>query len=142
MSYVRVPLHKQNSDIAKAAEKKNASYESFRPNIIHGTNYKTMEDRPTMQPEARVRRYPNGELDYKWVVGKIVDTILDLEFNAIITPLDAALLTVVFPTKIRKMEPQQAEIITQLSTTEKERVAAMVESVLHDQEVWGRFRGV
>lgn len=146
----RFPLHLQSPDIAKAAKNEaSPSYESFRPNITHpsGQYGKDMtENRATVQDQYRIRRYPNGQLAYDWVAQQIVDAIRALGFNgttgdpnhgsAALTPIQCALLTVVFPMKYRKTEPMQAEILTQLSDSEKEAVALLVEQQLASQENW------
>jgi hypothetical protein len=133
MSISRIPLHLQNPDIAKAARDKNPSFETFRPNEIHPVSYKEMEDRPGLGQAYRVRRHPDGTLDYKWLANQIIDAMRQAEYNGVILPVQAALLTVVFPLKYRKMEPQQAEILTKLTPSEKELVRHIVEA--HEREV-------
>lgn len=144
----KIPLNMQSAEIAKAAAK-NTSYESFRNNVIHPTGgYREMEpgDRANIPEQYRVRRYPSGELDHKWMANQIIDAIHKVEFNgktgdpnygsASLLPLEAALLTVVFPATYRKMEPMQAEILTQLSDTEKEMLAALVTKQMVDEGSW------
>lgn len=148
----RMPLHMQNTEIAKAAE--NKSYESFRPNVVHEPRYANkdmQEQRATVAPEFRMRRYPNGQLDVMWAANQIIDAIHAVEFNgttgdpnygsASLIPLQAALLTVVFPAKYRKMEPMQAEILTQLSDTEKDMLSAIVDKQLADEQAWNAGQG-
>lgn len=149
MNYgARIPLHKQSAEIAKAA-RENPSFESFRPNVVHPTGaYREMEpgDRANIPEQYRVRRYPNGVLDFVWVANQIIDAIHKTEFNgttgdpnlgsASLLPLEAALLTVVFPAKYRKMEPQQAEIMTQLSDSEKQKIAMIVLKQIEDENNW------
>ena len=151
----RKPLHMQNADIAKAAKNASPSWESFRPNIIHPTGaYRDegMNDqRATVAPEYRIRRYPNGQLDVMWTANQIIDAIHKAEYNgttgdpnygsASLLPLEAALLTVVFPEKYRKMEPMQAEILTQLSDSEKDMVRAIVAKQLADESNWNAGQG-
>lgn len=150
----RMPLHMQNPNIAKAAKDASPSYETFRPNVVHPTRYANegmQEQRATIAPEFRMRRYPNGQLDAKWVANQIIDAIHAMEFNgstgdpnfgsASLIPLQAAMLTVVFPAKYRKMEPMQAEIMTQMSDSEKEMVAALVEKQIADEQAWNAGLG-
>ena len=124
----RVPIHLQNSDVSKAFAKKNPSYESFRPNIIREAEYRKMTGRANdgMSAAYRVRRYPNGELDYVWVKDQIVNAIHKMSFNGDVLPIEQALLNVVLPDKYPIMEPQMAEIRTQLSSTEKKTLRALV----------------
>jgi hypothetical protein len=146
-----MPLHFQNPDVKKAA-KQNPSYESFRPNIIHPSGqYREMEDRAGIVPNYRIRRYPNGLLDYRYVVNQILECIRRLEVGAdsgdhnigsgALLPIEAALLTVILPEKYRKTEPMQAEILTQLSDTEKEKIRAIVVHELMDIANWNAGRG-
>lgn len=133
-NHPRVPLHFQNTEIAKAASKGSDSYETFRPNQIHNVQYREMEDRTDLGGQNRIRRYPNGNLDYDYVKNQLVDTFRKLNYGEPILPVEAALLTVIFPLKFRKMEPQQAEIMTQMSKTEKATVVAMFEAWLKEVE--------
>lgn len=129
----RMPLHWQSLDIAKAAKDASPSYETFRPNETFTPQYKEMEDRSSLGQNYRIRRYPNGELDFKWVLNQIIDALRGATYNQTILPIQAALLTVVLPLKHRKMEPQQAEILTKLSDSEKDILKLMLES--HEREV-------
>lgn len=142
MSHIsRIPLHLQNPDIAKAAKNASPSYETFRPNEVHPVQYHEMEDRSSLGQNNRIRRYPNGELDFKWVMNQLVDALRDASYNHILLPIQAALLTVVLPLKHRKMEPQQAEILTKLSDSEKNVIRIMLEA--HEREVdnWNAGQG-
>lgn len=137
------PLWITNPEIAKAVKEgtENPSFESFRANVIHPVEYQEMTDRAGAGVHSRIRRYPNGELDYRWIVAHILELISELEFNQLLVPLDLALLTVVFPTEYRKMEPQQAEIMTRMSASEKARVRDMVEAAVKEQNNWNSGRG-
>ena len=148
----RRPLHMQNGDVAKAVQQ-NGSYESFRPNVIHPTRYNNMSPgaRADIPEQFRIRRYPSGALDFNWVANQIIDAIHKTEFNgktgdpnygsASLLPLEAALLTVVFPATYRKMEPQQADIMTQLSSSEKEMLSVMVMKQIEDEDNWNAGLG-
>lgn len=146
--FPRMPLHLQNAEIAKAA-KDNPSYESFRPNIINPTgNYRAdfPDVRATIHDQCRVRRYPNSQLDVMWTANQIIDAIHKVEFNgttgdpnygsASLLPIECALLTVVFPAKYRKMEPAQAEILTQLTPSEKDQLRLVVLKQIQDEDNW------
>ena len=131
----RVPIHLQNSEVSKAFKPKNPSYESFRPNIMHESDYKKMTGRSNdgMSAAYRVRRYPNGELDYQWVANQIIDALHKMRFNGDVLPVELALLTVILPKKFPMMEPQMAEIRTQLSSTEKRNLKALVEKHMMEE---------
>lgn len=147
----RLPLHLQNPDVAKAAKNEaSPSYESFRPNIDPNRQGQYRADmqqhQATVQDQYRIRRYPNGQLAYDWVAQQVVDAIRALGFNgttgdpnhgsASLTPIQCALLTVVFPAKYRETEPMQAEILTQLSDSEKDAVALLVAQQLESEGNW------
>lgn len=141
----RIPLHWQNPEIRKAEAR--PSMETFRPNITHESKYQKFgPEHSTISQEYRVRRYPNGLLDLQWTANQIVDAIHKLEYNgttgspntgsASLLPVEAALLTVVFPQKYRETEPQQAEILTQLSDSEKMQLRAFIEKQMADEASW------
>lgn len=140
MSYSRIPLHMQNQEIAKAI-KKNPSYESFRPNIIHKPQYQGMEDRATISEQYRIRRDCAGNLDLEWTVNKVLDALYQAEGIGFLTPVEESLLTVLFPMDFQFQEPMLAEIRTQLSDTEKKAVKTLVLARLEEQRNWSAGRG-
>jgi len=139
----RIPLHIQNPALAKAqGAQRSASYESFRDNIIHKPKIRTMgEDRPSTHAMADMRRNPDGTLDYEWAKNVIIDAIHNAATPHAIRPVHLALLQVVFPGKVRRMEPQQAAILTQISDTEKARLKDLVEAHLKEEENWNVGQG-
>ena len=137
----RIPLHMQNTEIAKAAKQSNPSYESFRPNEIHESKYQDMGDRPSTHAMARMRRGPDGVLDLQWATNVILDAIHKAEYNGYLTPLEESLLTVVFPVKFRMTEPQMAEIRTQLSRTEKAKLKQLVSAHISEEANYNAGRG-
>lgn len=137
----RVPLHLQDPEIAKAAAKASPSYESFRKDQIFKPQYKEMENRPSTHAMSMIRRNPDGTLDHNWAKNVIVDAIHNAATPHAILPVHLALLQVVFPGKYRNMEPQQAEILSQLSATEKAKLKDMVEAHLKEEENWNAGQG-
>lgn len=132
----------QGGEMAKAVSKVNPSYESFRPNQIHKPQYQNMDDRPSTHAMSLIRRYPNGELDLIWAANHIIDALRLMEDHPeAVTPLQDALLTVVFPMKFRKMEPRQAEVRTKLSKSEKESLAEYVKAHLAEVTNYNAGRG-
>lgn len=133
----RKPLNWQEGGLEKAVPK-NESYESFRQNEIHPVNYKDMDGSANedMSAAYRVRRYPNGDLDMMWMANQIIDAMHRAESHGVLTPIEMCLLTVIFPMKYRLTEPQQAEIRTQLSKTEKDMLRALIEKQLNDEAGW------
>lgn len=136
----RVPLNMQKGGIEKAV-KKNPSYESARDNQIHKPQYQEMKDRPGISEQSRVRRYPNGELDYRWVMNTVVDAIHKAEAGMYLTPVEESLLTLFFPLKFKKVEAAQAEIRTQLSKTEKAYLEEMIERHIKEEMNYNAGRG-
>jgi hypothetical protein len=136
----RVPLNMQKGGMEKAV-KKNPSYESARANQIHEPQYEKMTDRAGVADQTRIRRYPNGELDYRWVMLTIVDAIHKAESGMYLTPVEESLLTVFFPLKFQKVESAQAEIRTQLSSTEKAYLEEMVERHIKEEMNYNAGRG-
>lgn len=131
----RKPIHFQNPDLAKAL--KSSSYESFQPHRAHPTTYKEMEDRPGVEMGSVVRRYPDGRLDYEWVKQNVLEALHHLQLGTVpVNGTQQALLQLVFPTRVRFMDPQQAEIQTQLSESEKNALKMLVDASLKEQENW------
>ena len=138
----KVPLHLQNTELAKAlSSQTNPSWESFRPHRIHDVQYKDLEERAGSHHMALMRRYPNGELDYIWAKDKVVDAIHKLQTGVGLTPMEMALLTVVLPVHFRMVEPQQAQIMTQLAEGEKSKIAMLVDAHMKAEENWNAGRG-
>lgn len=142
------PLHLQSEEMAKAF-RKNPSYESFRPNIHLQGGYNEMKpgDRADIPEQFRIRRYPNGMLDFMWTANQIIDAIHKLEYNgttgdpnrgsASLLPIECALLTVVFPgTKYEQIDPMQATTLAQLSESEKDKLRMIIEKQLADEDNW------
>lgn len=136
----RMPLHWQQNGMEKAI-KKNPSYESARSNQIHEAQYSDLTDRAGVSDQTRVRRYPNGALDYSWATNLVLDAIHKAETDMYLTPVEESLLTVVFPLKFDKVEAAQAEIRTQLSKTEKGYLKDMIEAKLKEQLNYNAGRG-
>ncbi len=126
------PLHMQDSDLTKSGFA-NPSFESFRDNVIHDTKYSEMDDRTSTHAMANMRRYPNGELEYQWAAGVILDAIHKAERGMYLTPTEEAFLTVVFPLKFTDSEPAQAEVRTKLSSSEKSKLRDLVEANLKEE---------
>lgn len=143
MNLPRIPLHIQNPALAKAqGAQNNPSFESFRNHVVHQPKYKQMgEDRPSTHAMAVMRRHPDGTLDFEWAKNVIIDAIHDAAMPHGVRPVHLALVQVVFPAKFRNMEPQQAEILTQLSGSEKDKLKAMVEAHLKEEENWNSGQG-
>jgi hypothetical protein len=119
----RKPLNWQAGGLEKAIPEKN---------------YREMDGQANdgMSTAYRVRRYPNGELDFEWMANQIIDAIHTSEMNGHLTPVEQAVLTIIFPLKFRYMEPQQAEIMTQLSDSEKDMLTLLVEKHMGEEANW------
>jgi hypothetical protein len=133
----------QSPAIAKARQNStNPSWESARDHEIHKVEYKYQgDDRPNTHAMSIIRRNPDGKLDYEWAKNMVVDAVHTLDFPTSLLPIHRALLTVIFPEKLREMEPMQAAILTQFSGTEKATVRRMVEAHLKEEENWNAGRG-
>jgi hypothetical protein len=136
----RKPIHMQDSELSKSY--KNPSFESFRDNEIHTSDYKEMEDRPSTHAMASMRRYPNGELEYQWAVAVIMDALHKAERGMFLTPLEESMISVVFPEyKSDAADAALAQVRTKLSQTEKENLKMMVEAQLKEEFNYNAGRG-
>ena len=131
----RIPLSMQDPGIAKAGPQNNPSWESFQPHQVHEVEYGYQgQDRPNTHMMSIIRRNPDGTLDYQWAKNMIIDAVHNMSFPHSLLPIHRALLTIIFPEKLREMEPMQADLMTQFSDTEKARVRQLVESQLNEEE--------
>lgn len=139
---VRVPINWQNVEFAKSMAQKSPSWESFRSHQIHEPKHRNLgDDGPSTHAMSVMRRNPDGTLDFEWAKNMVLDAVHNLNYPFALTPVHYALLTVVMPSKYRNMIPQQAEIMTQLSGSEKYKVLALVEAQLKEEENYSAGRG-
>lgn len=139
----RVPLHMQNNGLAKSSAKANPSFESFRDHVIHKPEAKAIGDsHVTTHQMSLIRRYADGRLDFDWAKNMVLDAIHNLSYPHALQPLQRALLTILFPDKYKgEMSPQEANMKTQFSNTEKAAVRAMVAAALLEEENWNAGAG-
>jgi len=139
-----IPLHIQNPALVKGkGQQVNPSWESFGPHQRHQTNHSVQkyEDRPNTHAMSIIRRNPDGTLDYAWAKNMVIDAVHGLSQPHANRDIHDALLTVIFPTKIQRMNPSQAQIVTQFSDSEKDIVRQMVEAHFKAEENWNAGRG-
>jgi hypothetical protein len=137
----RMPLHFQSEDVRKAAAKPQSN-PSYRTNIQHESQYKTQgTDRPNTHMMSVIRRNPDGTLDYQWAKNMVLDCIHKMAYPNSMLPWEQALCTVVFPDRFRLMDPMQADLMTQFSASEKQRIRDIVESQLLEEENWNAGQG-
>ena len=138
--FPKIPLTVQNPDIVKARGE-NPSYQSFRANETHPCNYSKMEDRPSTHGMSRMRRYPNGQLDFIWAANVVIDALKKAEKNEPMTDLEESFLTVLLPIKFTRKEPNQAEVNTQLSASEKEFLREYINAHFAEEQNWNAGEG-
>jgi hypothetical protein len=88
-----------------------------------------------------IRRNPDGTLDFQWAKNVVIDAVHKMHYPEALRPIDRALLTVVFPDKYQGMMPQEADLKTQLSASEKSKVRQIVEAQLKEEENWNAGQG-
>lgn len=115
---------------------------AFKENNTYVSQYKEMEGRSTTLPKALLRRYLNGELDYKGAVYSILQALDNYNNNLTPTPTEFALLSIVFPEfEEFYMEEYQKEMLTELSEYEKSILRKMVDAVLKQMSNYGAGYG-
>lgn len=140
----RIPLHIQNPELVKATGAQvNPSYESFREHTTYVPNYEVQKfpDRPSTHAMSIIRRNPDGTLDYQWAKNMVIDAVHSMHYPHALLPIHQALLTVIYPNRFRAMEPAQAQILTQFSPSEKDKVRELVEAQIKEEENWNTGRG-
>lgn len=137
----RIPLHVQSPDLAKAQSR--TSSETFRENRVFepGYQHQTYPERPTTHALSLIRRNPDGTLDFEWARKIVIQAINDMHYEHALTPLQQALVTIMYPEKVRFMEPAIAELRTQLSNSEKTKLRAMIKEDLIEMENWNAGHG-
>ena len=138
----KIPLHIQNPALAKAQGAKPQGNPSYRTNIQHESKYKTQgADRPNTHMMSVIRRNPDGTLDFQWAKNMVLDAVHNMSYPNALLPIHNALITIVFPERFRQMEPMQADLMTQLSNSEKQQVRQLVEDQLLEEENWNAGQG-
>jgi len=133
----RKPLHFQNPGLAKSLR----ANPSYRVSRLHDMEYKDIEDRPGMSKDSIMRRYPDGSLDMEWAKNMVVDAIHNLSTPHALQPLQSALLKMVFPDAPLPMLDSQANLMTKLSSTEKDKLKTIVTRHLMEEANWNTGRG-
>lgn len=138
----RVPLNFQNPGLNKSGPQENPSWESARRHQIHNPESRYQgQDRPNTHMMSVIRRNPDGTLDYQWAKNMILDAVHNMAYPHALRDVQRALLTVIFPDKYQGMMPQEADLKTQLSASEKSRVRQIVEAQLLEEENWNAGQG-
>lgn len=132
------PLWMQSKEAKEAAKNASPSFESFGPHVKHHSNngIKEMEGHVHTNDINRVRRYPNGQIDYQYVVSQLIQAVKQLTDTGMVQPLEGALLTIVMPDKFRFMDPAMAKIRTQISDTERDQLKTLFMGKMAEIQNW------
>lgn len=112
---------------------------SFRDGTTHHTEVRMPKDREVGC--TPLRRYPNGQLDIKYVAGQIIDLIHKVQDGAGLTEFEKAILTSILPGKFGFMDKKLAGTMTKMADEEKALVAMMVHGHLGEEINWNAGRG-
>jgi hypothetical protein len=129
----RVPLN------LRANEETIAKSTSYRDGITHKTEVRMPKDRE--EGCTPLRRYPNGQLDVKYVAQTIVTLIHKVMDGGNLTDFERALLTSILPEKCPFMDKKLAGTMARMSDDEKAMVALLVQGHIGEEVNWNAGRG-
>jgi len=112
---------------------------SYRDGITHKTEVRMPKDRESGC--TPLRRYPNGQLDIKYVAQMIIDMIHKVMDGGNLTEFEKAVLTLILPAKFNLMDKRLADTMTKMSDDERALVAIVVQGHLGEELNWNGGRG-
>jgi hypothetical protein len=129
----RVPLNlrKNEEEVAKST--------SYRDGITHHTEVRIPKDREIGC--TPLRRFPNGQLDAKYVAQTIVDLVHKVMDGGNLTEFEKAVLTSILPSHFDLMDKHLAGTMAKMSDEEKAIVALLVQGHLGEELNWNAGRG-
>lgn len=129
----RVPinLRKDAETVAKST--------SYRDGVTHKTEVRMPKDRE--EGCTPLRRYPNGQLDIKYVAHTIISLIHKVMDSGTLTEFEKAILTSILPSRFNFMDQRLAGTMAKMSDEEKALVALVVEGHLKEELGWNAGRG-
>ena len=135
-----VPLHLRKADQGETIAKST----SFRPGIIHRSEYRTPQQKPEqMRNEGctPLRRYPDGRLDVKYVAHHVIDVVHKAENGGVLTNYEKALLSSILPGKFQLVDQKIAATMARMTDEERMLVALTVLKHFHEELNWNAGRG-
>ena len=129
----------------RGQEETIAKSTSWRPGVTHKIPVRNQHDDMTIVPRntgcTHARRYPNGNLDVKYVAQKVIDVIHKAQMGGFLTNDEKALLTVILPGNFMLMDMKIAGTMFRMTDTERLLVAIMVQRHLNEELNWNSGRG-
>ena len=138
----RVPLNLRG-DLEKIA--KATDYTSYRPGELHEPPYRnqyvdnTITQRNT--GSTPLRRYPNGQLDIKYIAHQIIDIVHKIQNSGYVTEFEKALLTLILPGQFNLIDSSIAGTMARLSDEEKMLLTVAVNSHFAEELNFNAGRG-
>jgi hypothetical protein len=87
----------------------------------------------TVAPMRQFRRHNDGELDYPAAISAIISAWMDMAKGEMLTPIQRALLEVLYPGQMDLMDPFAAEMLTTLSPEEVRALKEATEAQLKER---------
>jgi hypothetical protein len=136
----RVPLNRV-SDLNKAQKAT-----SYRPGKTHKPDYRCQyHDDEVMQRNPgceALRRYPNGALDYRYALDKVLEVIHKVRDNGNLTPYEKSILAMLAPGGFSKIiDTKIAQTMTKLSLDERMILGAMLRQHMQEELNWNAGGG-
>lgn len=128
---VPINLRKDTETVAKST--------SYRDGVTHHTPVRMPKDRE--EGCTPLRRYPNGQLDVKYVAQTIISLVHKVMDGSNLTDFEKAILTSILPSHFNLMDRRLAGTIAKMADEEKALVALVVEGHLKEELNWNSGRG-
>lgn len=142
MSHSRIPLFMQK--LHKSWSGDSVTDYTFQEEMTVASGspmYRTPDGRA--DGNVLFRRYGNGELDIDYAKNKVVDALKQLKSGVQLNSLEAAALTVMFPSAVFLMDVGLASSVVyaklRVSAPEMQRVAMAVAEHLAAELEWARY---
>jgi hypothetical protein len=136
-----MPLNYQKNS-EKAAEKAT----SYIPGETNPMSYRTPQANKETDTRnlgcTTLRRYPNGQLDYKYVAHQVIDIIHKVKDGGFITEMEKAVLSLILPQEFKSLiDSKIAQTMTKLSIDERMMVAAIISGHLKEELNYNSGKG-
>ena len=135
-----VPL---NASIDREKVEKSTSY---IPGDLYPTMYRDQYNDRTILPRNEgctpLRRYPNGTLDFDYVMNIVIDLVHKAQSGGYLTEFEKAVLAVILPDKFSELIDQKiARTMANLSLEERMLLALKVERHMNEEMNYNAGRG-
>lgn len=130
----------------KEKVEKSVDSTSYRSGIQHPVECRSQYQDKTIKPRnmgcTPLRRYPNGQLDVKFVAHQIIDLVHKVKDSGDLTNYEKAILSLILPDQFRDLiAPKIAGTMARMSDEERLMVAIIVKQHMGEELNWNAGYG-